>query len=102
MAGTLSWQGRRSRRHDDSLACARSGPIIASHCGPAPDLRLRFSRYGPARPTAPPSPPAHRIDPDDEAEHILTCLQCGQSFDVRDDREVGHHAEPGHQPLPRS
>ncbi len=46
-----------------------------------------------------PAPYPHTDDP---SEHILTCLTCGQSFDVREGVAVIHHSGSHHQPQQRN
>ena len=38
-------------------------------------------------------------DPSDEAANFATCAACCQTYDIRDNAELAHHAEPGHKPL---
>jgi Fe2+ or Zn2+ uptake regulation protein len=38
---------------------------------------------------------------DEASEHILTCVVCGQSFDIRDEAQLEHHEREMHHPLPR-
>ena len=51
-----------------------------------------------------PAPKAAEIadQTDDEAEHILTCIVCGQSFGVRDANEFEHHEQEMHGPRRRN
>jgi len=38
---------------------------------------------------------------DEDREHILTCLTCGPSFDMRDEKQLEHHEQEMHEPLLR-
>lgn len=44
--------------------------------------------------------PVTAPDLEDEAEHFLTCPECGQAVDCRRLGDVLHHETPGHEPLP--
>lgn len=43
---------------------------------------------------------ANLADSDADSEHILTCVVCGQSFDMRDLAQLAYHEAEMHQPLP--
>lgn len=43
--------------------------------------------------------PGKRVgpEPENEAEHFITCPVCGQAIDKRDLEEVLRHEQPGHK-----
>ena len=41
----------------------------------------------------------HRKDRPDDENHFHKCGACGQTFDLRDLRQVIWHEKPGHEPL---
>lgn len=36
-------------------------------------------------------------EPENEADHFITCPVCGQTIDMRDLEEVLRHEQPGHE-----
>ena len=56
---------------------------------------------GAKAPSGPDPAKGKAIMDDDPSEHILTCVVCGQSFDMRDMEQLEHHEQETHQSLPR-